>query len=207
MIKLIDIAKKHKTDKCDKYHVFRPTGHTYIDIYEAYFESVRQKELNLLEIGVHKGRSLRMWRDYFPQSRIFGLDINPNTFFQEERIDITIGSQADPQVLDKLCQKVDCFDIIVDDGSHVNHMTIDSFNYLFKKIRSGGWYVVEDLACSYENANPQWPGMVHNVDRDFSNKREEIENWFCPLIREMDHSQGEIETIQFWSMMAFIKKT
>ena len=49
----------------------------YIDVYEKYFENLKDKELKILEIGIDKGPSLKVWSDYFKNSKIIGLDIKP----------------------------------------------------------------------------------------------------------------------------------
>ena len=63
---LKEIGKKYPTNKND---------YGFLDIYEKYFEPLREKKLNILEIGVDKGDSLRLWKEYFFNSKIWGLDI------------------------------------------------------------------------------------------------------------------------------------
>ena len=41
------------------------------------------------------------------------------------------------------------FDFILDDGSHLNEHVIYSFETLFQYVKSGGMYIVEDVATSY----------------------------------------------------------
>ena len=64
---LLTLAERYGTDKV--------TVHSYILIYEQYLESRRKSVLEFLEIGVLYGESLRMWRDYFPNAQIHGIDI------------------------------------------------------------------------------------------------------------------------------------
>ena len=56
MMSLKEIGKKYPTNKND---------YGFLDIYEKYFEPLREKKLNILEIGVDKGDSLRLWKEYF----------------------------------------------------------------------------------------------------------------------------------------------
>ena len=61
-------AKKYDTDK--------HTVHAYIqEYYEQIFFPYKNKITNLLEIGVLKGESLKLWRDYFSKGEIVGIDI------------------------------------------------------------------------------------------------------------------------------------
>ena len=63
---LKEIGKKYPTSK-------NRTG--FIPIYEHFLGSLREKEINILEIGVDKGDSLRLWREYFSKAKICGIDI------------------------------------------------------------------------------------------------------------------------------------
>jgi len=141
---LNEIAKIHGTDKSSKVH-------DYCRKYEKYFSFKRDEPLTILEIGVLKGESLRMWKEYYPQSQIIGIDIEPASklYSEEERIIIEIGSQTDPEFLKTISQKYGPFDMILDDGSHVNSDVIYSFQYLFDSVKPGGIYVVEDTCTSY----------------------------------------------------------
>jgi hypothetical protein len=68
---------------------------------------------------------------------------------EEKRIDIEIGSQIDDEFLNNICEKYGWFDIIVDDGSHINNHVTHTFEKLFPRIKPGGVYVVEDVCTSY----------------------------------------------------------
>ena len=73
MNSLQQIGKKYSTDK--SMHI--NFNKSYLDIYETYFKDIRNQKLNILEIGVRNGNSIRVWEEYFPNSNIFGLDIDP----------------------------------------------------------------------------------------------------------------------------------
>lgn len=123
----------------------------YFDIYERHFAEFRDRPITLLEIGVHGGGSLEMWRDYFhPDSQIVGIDINPAcAAHAHDNIDVHIGSQDDPALLASLVEKYGEFDIIVDDGSHMNAHMVASFEALYPSVKQRGVYMVEDMHTSY----------------------------------------------------------
>lgn len=121
--------------------------------------------LTLLEIGVggyHEldkgGASLRMWKAYFPQARIAGLDLFDKRRLEEERIRIFHGSQDDPSVIAAIASELGPLDIVIDDGSHHNVHVRATFELLFPHLREGGIYVVEDLQTSY------WPKFGGSSD-------------------------------------------
>jgi len=57
--------------------------HGYLETYDALFEPLVKKHVKLLEIGVHNGGSLFLWRDYFPFGTIVGVDIKIERGFTE----------------------------------------------------------------------------------------------------------------------------
>lgn len=143
MITLDSVGKKYATDKSSEIH-------NYLIKYEKYLPFNRYSNISILEIGVYNGSSLKLWKEYFSQSKILGIDIEPNCLqYKEDRINIEIGSQYDGEFLKKIGEKYDSFDLIIDDGSHLCPHIIFSFENLFHKLNSGGVYVVEDVITSY----------------------------------------------------------
>lgn len=132
------------------------SSHWYAQHYETHFAAIRKKRLNILEIGIggYKdpelgGGSLRMWRTYFPNSKIYGLDLYNKSFHEERRIKIFQGSQTDTDLLQKIVEEIGTIDIIIDDGSHVNEHILTTFEFLFPHLQANGIYVIEDTQTSY----------------------------------------------------------
>jgi len=128
--------------------------HHYFDIYTKYFERYRDRPITMLEIGVFRGGSLRMWKEYFhPDSTIVGIDVDQSCQAHEngsENVFVRIGSQGDPAFLAKVNGEFGPFDIILDDGSHKTHHQIISFGALFREaLKDGGCYMVEDVHTNY----------------------------------------------------------
>ena len=122
MISLIEIGKKYPSSK---------NRFGFIQLYEKYFEKLREEKLNILEIGIDKGDSLRIWRDYFRNANICGLDIEKKNF-TINNVDFFFGDQSNTSFLKTITEKYRSFDIIIDDGSHVSKHIISSFNYLYR---------------------------------------------------------------------------
>jgi len=123
----------------------------YFEIYDRHFSAYRDKEIVILEIGVFQGGSLQMWKNYFgPKAKIYGIDIDPECKkFEEENIEIFIGSQSDKQFLSKLKQEIPPIDILIDDGGHTMNQIKTSFLELFDHVKPDGIYAIEDLHTSY----------------------------------------------------------
>lgn len=208
---LSEMGRRHGTDKWDIHHSFK--GQSYLDVYEEYFKPAKDLPINFLEIGVRRGGSLRMWKEYFPNATIYGLDNNPDCkIHEEERIDITIGSQADEGVLQQLVDKAGAFDVVLDDGSHINELTILTAKFLLKHMTPGGLYIIEDLGTSYQDLNTQlgnWEGELARNKKDgvnLDNRRQDMNMFFLDLIKDLDMARGDIRTIQFWSKICIMRR-
>ncbi|NTV48332.1 MAG: class I SAM-dependent methyltransferase [Geobacteraceae bacterium] len=210
---LAKIGTFHKTDKADSNHSFMNLS--YLDIYEKYFYELRDKNISILEIGVNDGASLRVWKSYFKHAMIYGIDIDPRCKrLEEKRISIENGSQDDVDFLQNCFGQGTKFDVIIDDGSHINSFTIKSFEYLFNnRLNSGGIYIIEDLGCSYDklqtnhNIIETWPGMKFNdPTKMYDNNRKDMDVFFLDKIKKLDHLEGNILSIHFWSMFCVIIK-
>jgi SAM-dependent methyltransferase len=123
----------------------------YFPIYEKHFNRFINGNVNFLEIGVFKGGSLNMWKDYFgPGAQIVGIDIDPECKkFENDQIQVRIGDQKDKKFLQSLVQEFGEFDVVLDDGSHVMSDVVASFNYLFPNLSKTGCYFVEDMHTAY----------------------------------------------------------
>lgn len=199
---LWSIFENH-SDKGNADHAF--AGQSYLSPYERYFESHRESVHRLLEIGVCGGFSIRLWRDYFPNAEIHGLDIDPAAKEATgERIVIHIGDQSSPAVLEGLSAFAP-FDIIIDDGSHCTEHILASFKALWPHVAPGGFYVWEDMRLSYNDVDGGWPGMTYNRNLP-PNRRSDIEVELLSRIRALDHFEGDIRAIHIHSMIYFIEK-
>ncbi|MFN2530016.1 MAG: hypothetical protein ABR555_01835 [Pyrinomonadaceae bacterium] len=120
-------ASRYNTDKAIHTH--------YLRSYEQFLQPYLDKDIRLLELGVYKGGSLLMWRDYFQRGLIVGLDMEkvelPNA---GDRVRIYKGQQEDTERLDQIAREAapQGFNIIIDDCSHVGVLTRVSFWHLFE---------------------------------------------------------------------------
>lgn len=126
-------------------------AHHYGPTYQRIFGPMKYRRLTLLEIGVAGGESLAAWRCYFPFGKIVGCDIEDKRQLAGRRVHIHVLDQSSATDLAKVASKEGPFDIIIDDGSHLNAHQIFSFKHLFPHLKEGGIYVIEDTQTSY------WP--------------------------------------------------
>lgn len=130
-------------------HTDKSYDHNFMDFYEIYFKPLRQQKINLLEIGIWNGESLKTFNEYFTEGQIYGFDIMNRTQYASGRMHVDIGDQSNKDFLKTVFPNVKEFDIIIDDGSHFcSHQQI-SFGTLFQRLKSGGIYIIEDLHTSF----------------------------------------------------------
>jgi len=149
MTPLCELARKHETDKGGQHYRYgggdSDTNHNYTSVYHGIFGEDRESVTAVLEIGVHQGSSVRMWKEYFPKAQIVGLDINLDCLkHAEDRITVIMADQNNPI---ELAAAVGArkFDLIVDDGSHERSHQITSMKVLVHALEDWGWYIIEDL--------------------------------------------------------------
>jgi hypothetical protein len=200
LLPLNRIGEYHGTAKVRVVHL----GRNYLQVYEPYLSKWRGDTFGILEIGVYRGESLRMWQTYFKHAHVHGLDIDPNA---AERVGgafpVYTGSQADEALLDRALSEIGAdLRLVVDDGSHVNELTIATFDHVFPRLPRGALYIIEDLTPgSYEAAWDSWPGMQHNVGVSLENRREDIDRLVLDLGHDVDGKGsgrwGEGRTVSF----------
>lgn len=126
--------------------------HAYGRSYHEMFRALRHRPIKLLEVGVLSGSSLTAWRAFFPRATVVGCDIRPKAHLNYRRIRTYLTDQSNPTDLAALAAAEGPFDVIIDDGSHVNAHQVTTFYSLFEHLRDGGTYVIEDSQTSF------WPG-------------------------------------------------
>lgn len=142
--KMDSLAVEAGTDKSSQFH-------HYTKVYAKYFEPFRKKKIKFLEIGIFHGESVKLWEAYFQNAELHFVDIDPDMpRYRSERSLYHFADQADVDAMKALAQKIGGnFDIIIDDGGHRMDQQINSFHALFPALKSGGFYIIEDLHTSY----------------------------------------------------------
>jgi len=156
-MKLEELIDKYGSDK---------NASKYTEAYVHFFEPIKNDIFTILEIGLgtiipgakssmhdwktthitdyKPGASLRVWQDYFPNANVYGGDIQKDTQFTDNRIKTFLfNSQSGIECNEAL--KDLTFDIIIDDGDHDAISQIKTIFNLIGRVKSGGFYVIEDI--------------------------------------------------------------
>lgn len=208
MKSLSAIGQRLGTDKGDAAHSFQ--GVSFLDIYQTYFGPSRGLVRQVLEIGVLRGQSLRMWKEYFPAATVWGLDIDPATQIHGvPNLHTVCGSQIDPMALAAVAGRGP-LDIVIDDGSHVVDHMLESLRLLWPRVVPGGFYVIEDTHATHEDVTQWravWPGQHLNAaDTNFANSRGQFLAGLEAKIRDMDCLRGDCAFVHFWPRMVILRK-
>ena len=151
-------------------------GHGYDVFYEKFFRDNRTKSLNIMEFGIHHGDSLAALSSYFPNAKIVGVDRNPfTTNYKSKKIrtlHCDVSSEKNLENLSNYLNKD--FDYIIDDASHDPiHQKLTFFS-MFKNLKSGGIFVIEELNFFQSEPNKDDPNQnfLRNLLINFSENSE-----------------------------------
>ena len=139
MLKLIN------NDKTDK-----NTTHSYIELYEELLHKKKYTAKNILEIGIQRGGSIKLWHDYFINATIYGLDIIPLTetwdkIRCEPRIKLgRFDAYNETFFINNFLGKVK-FDMMLDDGPHTLESMIQFIELYTQVMADDGILIIEDV--------------------------------------------------------------
>lgn len=163
---LVSLADKYNTDK----HY----GHDYFDkVYQTEFEKIRESAKKVVELGVHEGQSINIWREFFVNAEIIGIDCQLNRaeiddYNRVKLLQFTIGNNSDIELIDFINNNTD-IDLFIDDGSHTMKDQQIVLAKVFKSIKSGGIFVLEDLHTSESvrnDSNSIWKSEKNTITLD-----------------------------------------
>lgn len=121
----------------------------YIDgFYDKLFASKQDNYVDILEIGVHEGKSLKLWRDYFINGIVYGIDILDLSFLNDEDRIVPIGfaNAYTSETIKRLrTTSLYGFDIIIDDGPHDIKSMVYFLVHYQNLLKPGGILVLEDI--------------------------------------------------------------
>lgn len=144
--------------------------HNYTSFYERLFFDKKNIK-SFLEIGIAEGSSLLMWQDYFPNATIYGIDLFIHENIKNQpRIRYNIANQSSVVELENVIINWNnpIFDIILDDGGHTIKQQRTSIETLWKYVKKGGMYIIEDLHTNFHHLHLIHPHLLtsgfHHLD-------------------------------------------
>lgn len=158
MTTLLELYSKYDSLLDVEYPSDKNSYHTYIeDVYENYLKTYRNKKINLLEIGVSWGGSIRLWNDYFKYAKIYGVDNfscgdeyrNKSIDLidgEKKRVTIIEGNAYSPDVVDQLPD----LDVVIDNGPHTTFSQMECIKNYLPKLKVGGIMFIEDIVVDFK---------------------------------------------------------
>lgn len=211
MGKLAELAVKYGSDKHGH--------HDYCDHYERHIGSLVDTPSTLFELGVggyefadKGGAGMKMFRDYLPKTKVVGIDIHAKNGLDlpGSRMKFYRGSQDDKAFLHSVIMQEGRPMVVIDDASHINKLTIESFRILFPYLLPGGVYVIEDIESSF------WPdngfgGNADVWDTEAPTTLNMIRSLIIPVnekyIPKQPGKLAPISSIHFYPNIVFIHKS
>jgi hypothetical protein len=149
-MKITDLLKENsKQYTTDKFNLDKTiiNNHNYDILYNNLFENIKDKVLNILEIGIDSGGSLKLFHDYFKNSVIYGIDIVDNwkglSKDNYNRIKLFYFDGYNEDNWNQL--PIDKFDFIIDDGPHTYKSQLFFLNHFHKLLNNNGMLILEDI--------------------------------------------------------------
>ena len=208
---LEELGTRYNTDK---------VGHGFLPFYEKHFAGLRSSKVNIMEIGVFYGASIRMWRDFFQEGEIWAVDWftglngnghvfnNPKSFIDEARsLDRVHVVECNQHIRTDLSEMSSYFklqniqlDSIIDDGSHLSQDQQQTLGELWCLVKPGGSFIIEDIHCSLDTSGYDNLPDFSNSTLTMLNRFQETKQISSPYLqnRECEMFQNEIESLQFY---------
>ncbi len=188
---LTELAFKHQTDK--------GTLHGFTRFYHKLFSDRRESTKKLLEVGIYWGASLFMWREYFPNATIYGMDLQTNDKAKgQERIVTADVDQDDSKQLTNAITGwgTPSFDIILDDGGHFVSQQRTTLETCWRYLAPGGIYVVEDL---HTNILDNYPNRVPSFINESTTMHKYLLKMMTHGTTDLKIPMEEVEDVIYFS--------
>jgi trans-aconitate methyltransferase len=154
----------------------------------------------VLEIGIYQGESLDMLSHFFNDAIIHGIDISDCSNLNSEKIKTHQHNQEIIGDLNEFIENVGGnFDLIIDDGGHTMKQQQLSFGVLFKHLKKGGVYIIEDLHTSLWSSHISSDDVITTLE--MLNQLNETGKLLSNHISDKDkkYIEESIDSIKIWS--------
>jgi hypothetical protein len=143
------------------------TTHSYLKHYQSYFQHLQYDNINILEIGIAGGGSIKLWSDYFINGIVYAIDIIEPPFFLKNYNSDKIKLYKDDAystnfIKNEFTDKGIKFDIIIDDGPHTKESYIFVAKHYTNLLTDNGILVIEDVPLAIRGNNNTGPSLEKN---------------------------------------------
>lgn len=182
--------------------------HNYTKVYERLIDELLRghdrltASLKIAEFGIACGASIRMWSHYLPASFINGWDVRPECADVCKDIATYCCFIGDPAKSKADGYKAH-FDLIVDDASHIAEQIVATFKNCWDWTKPDGYYVIEDLSCTYNI--PYTQNFRKNFDPDALNERNNFVALVDALMKVCD-MKGSVAEFHYYPNLLVIKR-
>lgn len=205
--KFVELALRYDCDKA--------IDHDYASFYAGIFGAVTTEKPRMLEIGVGGyadpfagGASAQLWSNLLSEWSIIAIDVSHKELTWPDRVTFARADQNDPGQLQQIGEKYGPFDVIIDDGSHINQHVRTSLSSLFPYLTESGFYVIEDVQTSYL---PRYGGSLSRDTETTANLARDLFDFVnsAELPAELQNSSlfhNSIEEVRFRHNIVSIQK-
>lgn len=139
---LENLADNTRTDK--------NTVHSYLPLYQNLLVNKKENAKHVLEVGIFKGGSIKLWNDFFSNAIIYGIDIiNYDLVWDgiknNDKIVLHTSSNAyDPDFVSSKFKNIK-LDFALDDGPHTLESMLMFIRLYLPLIADDGILIIEDV--------------------------------------------------------------
>ena len=192
------------SSQSDKIH-----HHGYHRFYPRYLDRYQNREIQMLEIGIDREESMKLWTEYLPKATIHGIDIKK--YSSSQRITMHQVDQSDAKQLEEFAANFkNNFDFIIDDGSHVPEHQILTLNKLWSCLKPGGTFIIEDIETNYWGKSAcygyKFDSRKINLITYLTKALDHINAEFQIKSPRKHHVFDEIETLNFGQNCVILEK-
>jgi len=200
---LVEIADKLMTS----IFIDKHTTHSYLPLYHELLKNKKETATDVLEVGIgdfgHKnGGSIKLWRDYFTNATIYGLDIlikervfdellNDNRVILHTSVDAYNEDFFTTNFLNKNMK----FDFMLDDGPHTLESMLQFIRLYSQVMKDDGILIIEDVQSI------DWIFLLRSEVPDHLKKYivvydlREIKNRYDDIVFTIDKSRKDNHTV------------
>ena len=164
---LCEIMGRNQSDK--GHQNITECWHNFTTFYYSIFKELRENKLRIFELGLgtnntnlpsnmgkngRPGASLYGWDEFFPNSKIFGADIDTNILFNTDKIKTFYCDQRNSHIIKYMWNEPELqenFDIIIEDGLHTFNANVCFFENSIHKLNPNGYFIIEDICKAEEH--------------------------------------------------------